>query len=164
MASAIGTVKSGARYGDIKFPVPRLPIIRLWAMKAHYPNAPWIQSYSGNFQIPQGFQAPFEFTSAVHDSDVWTTADRTDIVFLRDEKSVMPSEGWIYLSLGETTPRKYTVYVYDDGKNAGTMFGTYTDEGQKPIPFPEGSDNYVYDMSDSYGNWLWGYNLYGPVS
>lgn len=164
MASAIETVKSGARYGDIKFPVPGLPIIRLWAMKAHYPNAPYLQSYSGNFQVPQGFKAPFKFTSAEHDSALWTIADTTDIVFMRNETSGTPSEGWIYLSLGESMPRKYAIYVYDDGKNVGTIFGTYTDEGKKPIPFPEGSDNYFYDMSDSYGNWLWGYNLYGPVS
>jgi hypothetical protein len=161
------TVEPVRKYGQFSFPVPRLPHIRVWALKEHYPDAPWVHGYDdpGNcFRVSPGTNSAFAFTTDEKDSDTWTTADTTDFVFLRRGTAERPVEGWIYLSLGESDPPKYTLYVHDDGSTTGTVFGDYTGAKEKPNPFPDGGENYFWEMSDYQGLWLWLYRLYAPAS
>jgi hypothetical protein len=167
MSLAIGTNEQVRKYGEFSFPVPRTPHIRFWALKEHYPTAPWVSGYDdpgGCFAVGPNIPSTFEFTSDKTDSSTWTTADTTDFVFRRGGTAKDPVQGWIYLSLGKGEPPKYTAYVYDNGSEAGTVFGTFTKPMEKPVAFPDGGENYFWEMSDSYGYWLWLYRLYGPVS
>jgi hypothetical protein len=167
MSVAIGTNEQVRKYGQFSFPVPRLPHIRFWALKEYYPNAPWVSGYDdpgGCFAVGPGIPSTFEFTADKTDPGAWTTADTTDFVFLRRGTKVAPVKGWIYLSLGSDQSPKYTAHVYDDGDEVGTVFGAYTGPMKKPTPFPDGGEDYFWEMSDNQGLWLWLYRLYAPVT
>lgn len=150
------------KYGEFSFPVPRKPRIRIWGSSEFYPEGLWINATDdpgGSFQFTDGMpQTPFPFQK--DDSGNWTTATIADWIFLRGGTPSRRVEGWIYISLGEHLPPEYTVYVYDDGDRVGTKFGLYQGAKQEPIPFPNESENYFWEMSDYQGLWLWLYRLY----
>jgi hypothetical protein len=167
MSVTNGAVEPVRQYGQFSFPVPRLPHLRIWALKEHYPDALWVHGYDDPgecFEVGPGTPSKFAFTSDKLDSATWTTADTTDFVFRRRGTPQNPVEGWIYLSPGADAPPVYTVYVHDDGERTGTIFGAYTGATEKPTPFPDGGENYFWEMSDYLGLWLWLYRLYAPVS
>jgi hypothetical protein len=162
MSDVDGTVKPFEQYGEFSFPVPRLPHIRIWGLKSLYPDPLWVSGYTGSLQVGAGAPSTFPFKiDEKRDTGAWTTAVTTDFVFLRKGPS---DQGWIHLSLGPKESPKYTIYVYEKDGRVGTVFGKYTGQKTSPEPFPDGGENYFWEMSDSEGLWLWLYRLYGPVS
>ncbi|PSL56411.1 hypothetical protein B0I31_103160 [Saccharothrix carnea] len=159
--------QSNQTTAEFDFLVPQLPFIRLWASTAHFPEPPYISSYDNVgdcLTVASGAKSSFAFEPDPRDSSTWTTAEITDFEFLLNGTPEKPVQAWINVSLGEKQPPKFTVYVYDDGQRAGTIFGNYAGPLQKPSPFPGGSDNYFAKMHDGEGRWLWLYRLYGPVA
>ncbi|MCG8927622.1 hypothetical protein [Lentzea sp. CC55] len=152
---------------QFNFLVPRAPLIRLWALKTHYVEAPYITDYGstgGCLAVKPNEEGSFPFETDRYNSDAWTTAEVTDFEFRLLGTKDAPVKAWINVSLGEGKPPKYTVYAYDDGNFAGTVFGPYIAPGMKPKAFPDGGDNYFAEMTDLEGHWLWLYRLYAPAS
>ncbi|SDO49548.1 hypothetical protein [Lentzea jiangxiensis] len=152
---------------QFRFLVPRMPFIRLWALKTHYVEAPYITDYGGTggcLRVKEYAESSFSFETDRYNSGAWATSEVTDFEFLLQGTKDAPVEAWINVSLGKGEPPKYTVYAYDDGTSAGTVFGPYIGPGMKPKAFPDGGDNYFAEMTDLEGNWLWLYRLYAPAS
>ena len=153
------------KYGQFSFPLPRTPRIRIWGSREFYPDGLWVKAVDDGgrcFSFTTGIPPmPMPFLIA---SGIWTTASTGDFIFLRGGTASKRIEGWIYISLDPSSEPKYTIYVYDDGEKVGTKFGSYQGARQEPIPFPDGGENYFWEMSDNQGLWLWGYRLYAPQS
>ncbi|GAA1286786.1 hypothetical protein [Saccharothrix xinjiangensis] len=166
------SVVSGAegqilKFGQRTFPVPRLPVIRVWALTEHYPQPPQVSSYPSSgqcFKVAPNTPSAFDFGIHEENPGAWTTLTRTDFVVLRNGTQENPVEGWIHISPRSGEASKYSVYVHDDGKNVETVFGKYKGDKVKPEAFPDGGDNYFCEMADYEGRWLWLYRLYAPVS
>ena len=155
------------KYGQFRFPLPRWPRIRIWASREVYPDGMYVKAADSNGHLDTP-QMKFPLQMVPDDSTNWTTATEGDFIFQRGGTASSPAKGWIYLTPGIYSPKdpvpdpKYTIYVYDDGKELETKFGLYQGIEQEPKPFPDDGENYFWEMSDIYGNWLWLYRLYAP--
>ncbi|GGC76289.1 hypothetical protein [Undibacterium terreum] len=172
--STNSAVSLGGRSGELSFPTPRLPIIRIWGSREVYPEGLFVKAVDdpgGSFTFTVDMpKMPIQFVR--DDSGNWTTATIGDFIFNRGGTLKDPVKGWIYI--GSNSPANqpgsnpdtplYTISVYSDGKKLETKFGTYQGIREDPKKFPDGGENYIAEMSDGEGLWLWLYRLFTPVT
>lgn len=147
----------------------------MWGSREVYPEGLFVKSVEDDgrcFTFTEYMpEMPVQFV--LDDSGNWTTATVGDFIFNLGGTVKEPVRGWIHIgsnsplhqssgSKGADTPL-YTISGYSDGKKLDTKFGTYQGMTTDPAIFPDDSENYIAEMSDNEGHWLWLYRLYAPV-
>lgn len=158
-------------FGERSFALPRIPVIRIWALKEAYPDGLYINTVDDNPHHPEtpcftrGRDITIPLKLVLDDGPQgtgnWSTVPIGDFDLNHVEKGQPERVGFIYI--GPTREQKdslFTLYVTTSETKVATMFGPYAGSEVIPQPFEKNSDNYFADMSDAEGNWLWLYRLY----
>ena len=158
-------------FGERSFALPRIPVIRIWALKEAYPDGLYINSVDDNpdnpktpcFSRGRDITVPLKFVldDGPQGTGNWSTAPIGDFDLIRVEKG--EPERVAFIHIGPTKEQKdslFTIYVTTSGTTVTTKFGRYAGSKTIPQPFEQNSENYFTDMSDAEGNWLWLYRLY----